>query len=83
MIAQDTHLLRKVDVLSDGEVAVEERVVIVRDDDGDGVGVARFEGPGDVVAGHLDPTAAVSSVLRHSRQENPHGRTSRNPGWGQ
>lgn len=58
-----THLLRKVYKLSDGECTVEECVIGVGDDNGNGIGVSRCEVPGNHVARILNPVRRVVFAL--------------------
>ena len=77
-----TYLGRQINIFSNREVSVQERVVAVRDDNGHRVGVTRGKAPRDVVAGHLDPKVALRTPLRTTTMyEKQHVRTSTRPRW--
>lgn len=59
-----THRVGEVDVVRDGERAVQRRVVAVDDDDVHGARVARGEGPGDGVRGVEHPAKRVRPCKR-------------------
>lgn len=49
------HLLREVDKLSNGEISIEECVIAVGDNNGNGIGISGAEVPSNHVARILNP----------------------------